>query len=122
MFEQEIARTFIQTTEFSKQWENLGFCEEDLRQLELILLQRPDIGPVMEGTGGLRKMRFAYEGRGKSGSVRVCYVDYVCFEIIYLITAFPKNEKENLSKAERNAIKKRLHLLLEELKNGGGSE
>lgn len=67
-------------------------------------------------------MRFAYEGRGKSGSVRVCYVDYVCFETIYLITAFPKNEKENLSKAERNAIKKRLHLLLEELKNGGGSE
>ena len=122
MFEQEIARTFIQTTEFSKQWENLGFREEDLRQLELILLQRPDIGPVMEGTGGLRKMRFAYEGRGKSGSVRVCYVDYVCFETIYLITAFPKNEKENLSKAERNAIKKRLHLLLEELKNGGGSE
>lgn len=122
MFEQEIARTFIQTTEFSKQWKNLGFCEEDLRQLELILLQRPDIGPVMEGTGGLRKMRFAYEGRGKSGSVRVCYVDYVCFETIYLITAFPKNEKENLSKAERNAIKKRLHLLLEELKNGGGSE
>ena len=116
MLEREIARTFIQTTEFTKQWKNLGFDDEDLRQLELLILQRPDIGPVMEGTGGLRKMRFAYEGRGKSGSVRVCYVDFICLEIVYLITAFPKNEKDNLSKAERNEIKKRLNILLGELK------
>lgn len=116
MLEREIARTFIQTTEFTKQWKNLGFNDEDLRQLELLILQRPDIGPVMEGTGGLRKMRFAYEGRGKSGSVRVCYVDFICLETGYLITAFPKNEKDNLSKAERNEIKKRLNILLGELK------
>lgn len=119
MLERQIARTFIQTTEFTKQWKNLGFDDEDLRQLELLILQRPDIGPVMEGTGGLRKMRFAYEGRGKSGSARVCYVDFIYLETVYLITAFPKNEKENLSKAERNEIKKRLSILLEELKKGG---
>lgn len=122
MLERQIARTFIQTTEFTKQWKNLGFDDEDLRQLELLILQHPDIGPVMEGTGGLRKMRFAYEGRGKSGSVRVCYVDFICLETVYLITDFPKNEKENLSKAERNEIKKRLSILLEELKKGGVHE
>ena len=58
----------------------------------------------MQGTGGLRKLRIAFEGRGKSGSGRVCYVDFVVYSKIYLITAYPKNEKENLSKAEKNAI------------------
>lgn len=47
----------------------------------------------MQGTGGLRKVRFALENRGKSGSVRVVYVDFVVYETIYLITAYTKNEK-----------------------------
>lgn len=59
----------------------------------------------MQGTGGLRKLRFALDNRGKSGSARVCYVDIVLRETIFLITAYPKNEKENLSKAERNNIR-----------------
>lgn len=59
----------------------------------------------MQGTGGLRKVRFAIENRGKSGSIRVVYVDFVIYETIYLISAYSKNEKDNLSKAERNAIK-----------------
>ena len=47
----------------------------------------------MQGTGGLRKMRFAFEGAGKSGSVRECYVDFVIHETVYLITVYPKNKK-----------------------------
>ena len=46
----------------------------------------------------------SFENKGKSGSGRVCYVDFALYERIYLITAYPKNKKENLSKAERNAI------------------
>jgi hypothetical protein len=60
----------------------------------------------MRGTGGLRKIRIAFEGRGKRGSGRVAYVDFTVFESIYFITAYPKNEKDNLSKAERNEIAK----------------
>ena len=52
----------------------------------------------------LSEIRIAFENRGKSGSGRVCYVDFAVYEKIYLITAYPKNEKENLSKSERNAI------------------
>lgn len=59
----------------------------------------------MQGTGGLRKLRFAFENRGKSGSARVCYVDFAIYEKIYLITVYSKNEKDNLSKEERNSIK-----------------
>lgn len=60
----------------------------------------------MEGTGGIRKVRFPLEHRGKSGSVRVCYVDFAEFEITYLITAFTKNEQENLTDAEKNVLRK----------------
>lgn len=44
----------------------------------------------MEGTGGIRKVRFSLENRGKSGCVRVCYTDFADYEVIYLITAFEK--------------------------------
>lgn len=47
----------------------------------------------------------ALEGRGKSGGARIVYLDIVFAEHIYLLTAFPKNEKANLSKSERNQIK-----------------
>jgi hypothetical protein len=60
----------------------------------------------MRGTGGLRKIRIAFEGRGKSGSGRVAYVDFTVHENIYLITAYPKRERDNLSKHERNEIAK----------------
>ena len=74
-------------------------------------MQNPEVGVVMQGTGGLRKMRFAYEGRGKSGSVRVCYVDFVSLDTVYLVTAFSKNQQANLSKAERNNVKKVIEAL-----------
>ena len=83
-------------------------------------MQNPEIGPVMRGTGGLRKMRFAYEGRGKSGSTRVCYVDFVFYETVYLISVFPKSEKANLSNEEKNAVKKMISLLEKEIRKTVG--
>lgn len=106
-----MTRTFIQTREFSSNWDRLGFDDDDLRILELDIMLNPNKYPVMQGTGGLRKARFAFGQKGKSGGVRVCYVDFVIQETIYLITVYPKNEKDNLSKAERNEIKKMITLL-----------
>ena len=106
-----MTRTFIQTREFASNWERLGFRDDDLRRLELDIMSDPSKYPVMQGTGGLRKARFAFENQGKSGGVRVCYVDFVIKETIYLITVYPKNEKDNLSKDERNEIKKMITLL-----------
>ena len=67
---------FVQPTTFLREWKRLGFTDEDLRRMEYQLLQNPKMGDVIQGTGRLRKMRFSYEHRGKSGSVRVCYVDF----------------------------------------------
>ena len=60
-------------------------------------------------------MRFALENRGKSSSVRVIYVDFLIYEKLYLLTAYPKNEKDNLTKAERNELKKLVEILEAEL-------
>ncbi|MCI7199995.1 MAG: type II toxin-antitoxin system RelE/ParE family toxin [Megasphaera elsdenii] len=79
--------------------------------MENQLLQNPKIGAVIRGTGKMRKMRFAFEGRGKSGSTRVCYVDFEIKETIYLLAVFAKNELENLTKEERNHLKKQIDIL-----------
>ena len=101
-----MTRTFIQTDEFSKNWDRLGLTDDDLRRLEFDIMMNSHKYPVMQGTGGLRKARFPYERHGKSGGVRVCYVDFVMKETIYLITVYSKKQKDNLSDQERNNIKK----------------
>jgi hypothetical protein len=100
-----MVRTFYEMKHFTKKWQDLGFTDDELSQLQQVLLENPKAGDVMKGTGGLRKVRFAFPGSGKSGSVRVCYIDIEGVLEIHLIDVFAKNEKENLSKAERNAIR-----------------
>lgn len=107
-------RTFIEVPLFTKRWKEIGLSDEDLLALQIMLLKNPESGPVMEGTGGIRKVRFALENRGKSGSVRVCYTDFAEYEVTYLITAFTKNEQANLSDEEKNVLKKLVKALLEE--------
>ncbi len=111
-----MTRLFVILPEFEKQWAKMGLNDNDLKRLQSELLENPEIGAVMQGTGGLRKVRFAFENRGKSGSARVVYVDFTVYEKIFLITAYPKNEKENLSKAEKNNIKKLIEILGNSLK------
>jgi len=110
-----MTRTFIEVPLFSKRWKEIGLGEEELRALQIMLLKDPESGPVMEGTGGIRKVRFPLKNRGKSGSVRVCYTDFAEYEIIYLITAFEKKEQENLSEDEKSVLKKLVKSLKEEI-------
>ncbi len=101
-----MTRKFITTNEFDRQWKAMDLTDEDLADLQSMILLDPEAGALMRDTGGLRKLRVPLEGRGKRGGARVCYVDFVVKEAIYLITAYPKNEKDNLSKAERNEVRK----------------
>jgi len=91
--------------------------DADLLNLQIMLLKNPQSGPVMEGTGGIRKVRFPLENKGKSGSVRVCYTDFEEYEVTYLITAFTKNEQENLSAEEKTVLKKLVKALKNEAAN-----
>lgn len=104
--------------EFDKMWSRIGLDDENLKQLQLKILSNPISGKVIKGTGGLRKMRFAIENKGKSSSVRVLYVDFFIFKKIYLITAYHKSQKDDLSDAERNNIKRLIILLDKALKQG----
>ena len=107
-------RTFIEVPIFTKRWKEIGLGDDELKSLQIMLLKNPVLGQIMEGTGGIRKVRFPLENRGKSGSVRVCYTDFAEYEVIYLITAFEKKEQENLTMEEKNAIKKLVKALKEE--------
>ncbi len=115
-----MTRTFIEVPLFTKRWKEIGLGEEELTKLQVLLLKDPESGPVMEGTGGIRKVRFPISNRGKSGSVRVCYTDFEEYEVTYLITAFSKNEKENLTNEEKNVLKKLVKSLKEEAAKNRG--
>ena len=113
-----MTRKFVILPWFEAQRKHMGLDDADLRRLEIELLKNPKIGSVMQGTGKVRKMRFAFEHRGKSGSSRVIYIDFDVYERIYLLDAYAKNEKENLSKSERNELKQLVELLELELEKG----
>ncbi len=115
-----MTRTFIQTQEFSRRWDELGLDDDDLRRIELDIMKNPEKYPIMKGTGGLRKARISLDNKGKSGGARVCYVDFAFVETIYLITVYGKKEKDNLSNAERGEIKKVIGVLKTTL--GGGAD
>ena len=100
----------------------MGLDDKDLRRLQEELIADPKVGAAMQGTGGIRKMRFAFEKRGKSGSVRVIYVDFEVYEKIFLITAYSKNEKDNLTQAERNELKQMIHILERQLEENESKE
>ncbi len=115
-----LIRTFVEIPLFSKRWTEIGLDEDDLLALQIMLLKDPESGSVMEGTGGIRKVRFPLKNRGKSGSVRVCYADFEEFEVTYLITAFTKAERVNLTQEEKNVLKKLVKSLKDEAAKNRG--
>ena len=111
-----MTRTFIQTIEFSKRWDDLGFDDDDLRLLEIDLMKNMRKYPVMKGTGGLRKARVPLDHKGKSSGARVCFIDFVFSQTVYLITVYEKKEKDNLSQNERNEIRKIIKVIEKNLR------
>ena len=109
-------REFILLPEFERQWPRLGFDDNDLSYLQEIIRKNPKLGQVISGTGGLRKMRFSFKGGGKSGGVRVLYIDIVIADWVYLITAYSKGEKENITDAEKNVYKQIIKQIKSEIK------
>ena len=74
----------------------------DFDYLKRRLAENPEMGVLLAGTGGIRKVRLKSSSKGKSGGFRVCYFYYMVNEIIYFLFIFPKNEQENLMKLRGN--------------------
>ena len=117
-----MTRTFVELPLFRSKWKSLVLDDNDLKRLQEEMLLDPKTVAVMKETGGIRKMRFAFEHRGKSGSIRIIYVDFEIYEKIYLLTAYPKNEKDNLTKAERNELKELVKVLEHQLEESEGNQ
>ena len=102
---------FVETSVFSKL---LGsyLSDEEYRQLQNHLIERPDAGAVIKNSGGVRKVRWRTGGKGKSGGLRVIYYWAKADEQTFFLTFYGKGEKEDLSAAELKRIVK----LVEELK------
>lgn len=99
---------FIEWRRFSKDWQTLRLNDEALNALQLAIISEPCAGVLVEGTGGLRKLRFAPPAwkTGKSGATRICYVYFEDHALVYLLRAYAKNEKDDLDASEKAAIKK----------------
>ena len=115
-----MTREFVYMQTFDKQWTGAKLNDEQLRELEVYLCENPEAGDMIQGTGGLRKLRWALPGKGKSGSVRTLYVDFAYFEQIYMISCFKKSEKENLSQSEKKQIKSVIEQIKANLRKQGG--
>jgi mRNA-degrading endonuclease RelE of RelBE toxin-antitoxin system len=81
--------------------------EREQDQMERHIADDPERHPLIAGGGGMRKARWARPGRGKSGGVRVIYY-FAAPDAVYFIAVYAKNEKENLSDAEKQALAKTL--------------
>lgn len=106
-------RTFIEVPIFIKKWKELGLTDENLRELQNILLENPKAGKIIQGTGGLRKIRIPMEEKGKRDGARVLYVDIELKESIYFVNVYSKNEKEDLTEDEKKAFKAVVKILKE---------
>lgn len=105
-------QTIAEMPEFIRRAEKL-FGQAERQALIDHLANSPKAGVLMQGTGGIRKLRWAREGSGKSGSARVIYFFHNESMPLYLLSVFGKGEKANLSKAERNELAKLIKLLVQ---------
>ena len=71
--------------------------DENLRALQNFLIAQPDAGDLIRGSAGLRKLRWAAQGRGKRGGARVIYYWQSPEDRLYLIYGYVKSERENLT-------------------------
>ena len=94
-----------ETKAFQRKAERL-LSEREKEDLIYYLAEHPNSGALIKDTGGIRKLRWAKSGRGKSGGIRIIYYYHNELMPLYLLAAFGKNEKANLSQRERNDLAK----------------
>ncbi|MDR2166952.1 MAG: type II toxin-antitoxin system RelE/ParE family toxin [Clostridiales bacterium] len=90
---------------FDEQWVKMGLNDDDLQLLQNYLLENPGCGDIIVGTGGLVKLRWKLPNKGKSGGIRVLYVDFVRQEKTILVNCYSKKQRDNISIRERSMYK-----------------
>jgi hypothetical protein len=102
--------TFIETSLFTSLVSEY-LTDDEYREMQNYLIVRPDAGNLIQGSGGIRKLRWARTGMGKSSGVRTLYYWAKSQEEIYLLTMYNKNEQENIDSATLKRITKELEIM-----------
>ena len=89
---------------------------DETADLVAYLSTKYDEGVIIQGTGGLRKIRFARQNQGKSGGYRIIYYFYDEETPLFLLNGFAKNEMDNLTQADKNGFKKSLPIMINNYK------
>ena len=99
-------RVFVEAEGFRKRVNELGDLSL-LKAIQIEILKNPEVGDMIPGLGGVRKMRMSdvRRGKGKRGGFRVIYLDLSDREKTYLLWIYGKNEAEDISPEERRAIR-----------------
>ena len=95
----------IETPIFSKQL-LATLSDDEYRELQRGLLGHPEAGKVIPGSGGLRKLRWAFDGRGKRGGVRLIYYWFTAQGNLLLLFMYPKNVQEDLTPDQLRQLKR----------------
>ncbi|MCS7310559.1 MAG: type II toxin-antitoxin system RelE/ParE family toxin [Armatimonadetes bacterium] len=96
---------FVETAVFTKRVVEI-LSDEQYRRLQEALVVRPDLGKVIPGSGGLRKLRWSTSYSGKRGGVRVIYFWAVQQDTILMLFIFRKNEKDDLTPEQIQALRR----------------
>lgn len=97
--------TIIETPIFTRRIQVM-LSDEEYRLLQAHLVNKPDVGKVIPGSGGMRKLRWSAKGHGKRGGIRVIYYWFMSKDIILLLFAYSKNEQDDLTKEQLRQLKK----------------
>ena len=109
--------TVVETPFFLRKASGL-LADRERAQLVFYLGMNPEAGAVVPDAGGVRKVRWATEGRGKRGGVRVIYYFHSEEFPLFLLTVYAKNQKANLTNAERQEFKNLIPLLVKTYAKG----
>ena len=105
---------FIESPSFTRFIIN-AISDEEYQALQAALIEDPDIGDVIRGTGGLRKMRWRIAGRGKRGGIRVIYYWWASVDCCYLLLAYQKSAQDDLTNEQRKIL---MNLIKREVQDG----
>jgi hypothetical protein len=99
--------SFIELRPFSRRWDELGLTDKDLAALQVVIMTDPRGSPVIEGTGGVRKLRFvpAQWAKGKSGGLRVCYAFLEEVGTVILGFVYEKGEMDDLTDEQKKILR-----------------
>ena len=104
--------TVVETPEFIRRIDKL-MDDDERAALILYLAENPTAGDLIPGTGGVRKLRWGLEGRGKRGGARIIHFFHSSRLPLFLLTAFAKNERSDISGADRNSFRELTKLLVD---------